>query len=80
MRRLFLRGSRRAARDCLPEKLGTGFFGGEGLFFATLPFSRLVSRVFAATPQGGGRGRDEGGFGSLVGGLLGGLLGGDNDD
>ena len=77
-------------------KIKTALFGGEGLFFATLrgpghvwlqslPFSRLASRVFAAAPQGGGRGRDEGGFGSLVGGtavggLLGGFLGGDGDD
>ncbi len=76
-------------------KVKTALFGGEGLFFATLrgpghiwlqslPFSRLASRVFAAAPQSGGKGRDEGGFGSLigataVGGLLGGLLGGDED-
>ena len=76
-------------------KVKTALFGGEGLFFATLrgpghiwlqslPFSRLASRVFAAVPQGGGRGRDERGFGSLigamaVGGLLGELLGGDED-
>ncbi len=76
-------------------KIKTALFGGEGLFFATLrgpghvwlqslPFSRLASRVFAAAPQAGGRGRDEGGFGSLVGGtvvggLLGGLIGGDDD-
>ena len=76
-------------------KIKTALFGGEGLFFATLrgpghvwlqslPFSRLASRVFAAAPQGGGRGRDEGGFGSLVGGtavggLLGSLIGGDDD-
>lgn len=76
-------------------KIKTALFGGEGLFFATLrgpghvwlqslPFSRLASRVFAAAPQGGGRGRDEGGFASLVGatavgGLLGGFLGGDDD-
>jgi uncharacterized protein (TIGR00266 family) len=60
-------------------------FGGEGLFFATLrgpgrvwlqslPFSRLASRIFAAAPQRGGRGREEG---SLLGGL-GNLLDGDN--
>ena len=76
-------------------KVKTALFGGEGLFFATLrgpghiwlqslPFSRLASRVFAAAPQGGGHGRDEGGFGSLiggtaVGGLVGGFLGGDDD-
>jgi uncharacterized protein (TIGR00266 family) len=55
----------------------TALFGGEGLFFATLrgpgkvwvqslPFSRLASRVFAAAPQAGGRGADEG---SVLGGL-----------
>ena len=76
-------------------KVETALLGGEGLFFATLhgpgharlqslPFSRLASRVFAAAPQGSGRGRDEGGFGSLiggtaVGGLLGGLIGGDEE-
>ena len=74
-------------------KIKTALFGGEGLFFAkltgpgtiwlqSLPFSRLASRVFAAAPQAGGRGKDEGsvlgGFGA--GGVLGGILGGDNDD
>jgi uncharacterized protein (TIGR00266 family) len=63
----------------------TALFGGEGLFFASLrgpgrvwlqslPFSRLASRVFAAAPRGGGRGREEG---SILG-ALGGLLDGDN--
>jgi uncharacterized protein (TIGR00266 family) len=62
----------------------SAFFGGEGLFFATLrgpgrvwlqslPFSRLASRIFAAAPQRGGR-REEG----SVLGALGGLLDGDN--
>jgi len=52
-------------------------FGGEGLFLATvigpgpiwlqsLPFSRLAGRIYAAAPQGGGRGREEG---SVLGGL-----------
>jgi uncharacterized protein (TIGR00266 family) len=56
----------------------TALFGGEGLFFATLrgpgtvwvqslPFSRLASRVFAAAPQAGGNGKDEG---SLLGGVF----------
>ncbi|HET9821404.1 MAG TPA: TIGR00266 family protein, partial [Burkholderiaceae bacterium] len=69
-------------------KIKTALFGGEGLFFAkvtgpgtvwlqSLPFSRLASRVFAAAPQTGRGGRDEGsvlgGFGA--GGLLGGVLG-----
>jgi len=64
-------------------KLKTAFFGGEGLFFATLrgpgkvwlqslPFSRLASRIYAA-PQTGGRRREEG---SILGGL-GNLLDGD---
>ena len=70
-------------------KVKTALFGGEGLFCAkvagpgtvwlqSLPFSRLASRVFAAAPQTGGGGRDEGsllgGFGA--GGLLGSVLGG----
>jgi len=73
-------------------KVKTALFGGEGLFFAkvtgpgtvwlqSLPFSRLASRVFAAAPQRGGGGREEGsvlgGFGA--GGLLGGVLGGDDE-
>src|SRR5437870_4860480 len=73
-------------------KVKTALFGGEGLFFAkvtgpgsvwlqSLPFSRLASRVFAAAPQTGGGGREEGsvlgGFGA--GGLLGSVLGGDDD-
>src|SRR5688572_23714187 len=52
-------------------------FGGEGLFFATLrgpgriwlqslPLSRLASRIYAAAPRAGGRGREEG---SLLGGI-----------
>ena len=60
-------------------------FGGEGLFFATLrgpgtvyiqslPFSRLVDRVWAAAPKGGGKDKGEG---SILGGL-GDLLDGDN--
>lgn len=62
----------------------TMFFGGEGLFFATLrgpgkvwlqslPFSRLASRIYAAAPQTGGGGREQG---SILGGL-GNLLDGD---
>ncbi|HET7864951.1 MAG TPA: TIGR00266 family protein [Burkholderiaceae bacterium] len=73
-------------------KVKTALFGGEGLFFAkvtgpgtvwlqSLPFSRLASRIFAAAPQTGGGGREEGsvlgGFGA--GGLLGSVLGGDDD-
>ncbi len=63
----------------------TAFFGGEGLFFATLrgpgkvwlqslPFSRLAGRIIAAAPQTGAGGREEG---SVLGGL-GRLLDGDN--
>jgi uncharacterized protein (TIGR00266 family) len=62
----------------------TAIFGGEGLFFATLrgpgkvwlqslPFSRLASRIYAAAPQTGGGGREEG---SALG-ALGALIGGD---
>ncbi|WP_163971473.1 TIGR00266 family protein [Oceanobacillus halotolerans] len=62
----------------------TALFGGEGLFFATLrgpgtvwvqslPFSRLASRVFAATPENGGENKGEG---SIAGGLFD-ILGGD---
>jgi len=77
-------------------KIKTALFGGEGVFLAkltgpgdvwlqSLPFSRLASRVFAAAPQNGGGGREEGsvlgGFtGAGAGGLLGGLLGGDDDE
>jgi uncharacterized protein (TIGR00266 family) len=64
--------------------LKTALFGGEGLFFATLrgpgqvwlqslPFSRLASRIYAAAPQTGRGGREEG---SSLGGL-GNLLDGD---
>jgi uncharacterized protein (TIGR00266 family) len=63
----------------------TAFFGGEGLFFATLrgpgriwlqslPLSRLAGRIVAAAPQTGRGGREEG---SVLGGL-GRLLDGDN--
>jgi uncharacterized protein (TIGR00266 family) len=63
-------------------KVKTALFGGEGLFFAkvtgpgtvwlqSLPFSRLASRVFAAAPQTGGGGREQGG-------LLGSILSGDD--
>lgn len=62
------------------------FFGGEGMFLATLtgpgkvwlqslPFSRLAGRMFAAAPQGGGQNRGEG---SVLGGL-GRMLDGDNN-
>ena len=74
-------------------KIKTALFGGEGLFFAkmtgpgtvwlqSLPFSRLASRVFAAAPQTGGGGREEGSVlgGFAGGGLLGGLLGGDHEE
>ncbi len=60
------------------------FFGGEGLFLATLqgtgsvwlqslPFSRLADRILAAAPSAGGTRSEEG---SILGGL-GGLLDGD---
>ncbi|MBP7132970.1 MAG: TIGR00266 family protein [Aquabacterium sp.] len=73
-------------------KIKTALFGGEGIFLArvtgpgqvwlqSLPFSRLASRIFAAAPQAGGRGRDEGSLltGVAGAGLLGGLLGGDQE-
>ncbi|OGB03507.1 MAG: TIGR00266 family protein [Burkholderiales bacterium RIFCSPLOWO2_12_FULL_64_99] len=73
-------------------KIKTALFGGEGIFLArvtgpgqvwlqSLPFSRLASRIFAAAPQAGGRGRDEGSLltGVAGGSLLGGLLGGDEE-
>jgi uncharacterized protein (TIGR00266 family) len=64
----------------------SAFFGGEGLFFATLtgpgrvwlqslPFSRLAGRIYAAAPQPGGRRRGEG---SILGGL-GDMVMGDGD-
>ena len=60
-------------------KIKTALFGGEGLFLAkltgpgeiwlqSLPFSRLASRIFAAAPQTGGGGREEG---SVLGGFAG---------
>jgi uncharacterized protein (TIGR00266 family) len=63
----------------------SALFGGEGLFFATLrgpgkiwlqslPLSRLAGRIYAAAPQSGRGGREEG---SLLGGL-GRILDGDN--
>ncbi len=74
-------------------KIKTALFGGEGLFLArlagpgrvwlqSLPFSRIASRVFAAAPQSGGGGKEEGSVlgGLAAGGLLGGLIGGDSDD
>jgi uncharacterized protein (TIGR00266 family) len=65
-------------------KVKTAFFGGEGLFFATLtgpgkvwlqslPFSRLADRISKAIPGVGGGRREEG---SILGGL-GNLLDGD---
>ena len=73
-------------------KIKTALFGGEGLFLAkltgpgevwlqSLPFSRLASRIFAAAPQTGGRGKEEGSIlpGFAGAGLLGGLLGGDDE-
>ncbi|WP_027623128.1 TIGR00266 family protein [Clostridium lundense] len=51
----------------------SAFFGGEGLFFATvrgpgkvwiqsLPFSRLADRIYSSAPQAGGKRREEGSF------------------
>jgi uncharacterized protein (AIM24 family) len=60
------------------------FFGGEGLFLATLqgqgtvylqslPFSRMADRILQHAPKAGGKRRGEG---SLLGGI-GDMLGGD---
>jgi uncharacterized protein (TIGR00266 family) len=59
------------------------FFGGEGLFLATLkgtgkvwlqslPFSRMADRILAHAPSSGGKSRGEGSVLGRVGGLLGG--------
>lgn len=66
-------------------KVKSAFFGGEGLFFATvrgpgsvwvqsLPFSRLADRVMASAPGHMGQSREEG---SILGGI-GRLFDGDN--
>lgn len=58
----------------------TAFFGGEGLFFATLtgpgtvwvqslPFSRLADRIYHAAPHPGGKRRDEGNVFDVLGGI-----------
>jgi uncharacterized protein (TIGR00266 family) len=69
-------------------KLKSAFFGGEGLFFATLrgpgriwlqslPLSKLANRIVLAAPAAGGRSVDQG---SILGaGVLGGLFGGDDE-
>ena len=55
------------------------FFGGEGLFLATLtgpgtvwiqslPFSRLAGKIHAASPQAGGGRREEGGIFNILAG------------
>ena len=65
--------------------LKTAFFGGEGLFFATLtgpgkvwlqslPLSRLANRIVRAAPCGVGEGSV---LGSLGGSVMGGLFGDD---
>ncbi|XQY91124.1 TIGR00266 family protein [Metabacillus sp. HB246100] len=62
-------------------KIKSAFFGGEGLFFATvegpgtvwiqtLPFSRLADRVIASAPSSGGDSRGEGSFLGGIGRLL----------
>ncbi|SHO80576.1 DUF124 domain-containing protein [hydrothermal vent metagenome] len=58
----------------------TGFFGGEGFFFAklqgpgkiwiqSLPFSRLASRMYSAAPQAGGHDVGEGSALGIIGDL-----------
>ena len=62
------------------------FFGGEGLFLATLsgygtvwlqslPFSRLADRIIASAPAAGGKRKGEG---SILG-SIGGIIDGDNE-
>ena len=61
-------------------KIKSAFFGGEGIFFATLtgpgrvwlqslPFSRLAGRIYAAAPQTGGWRKEEGSVLDRIGGL-----------
>ena len=58
----------------------SAFFGGEGLFFATvkgpgkvwlqsLPLSRLADRIYSAAPQTGGSRKGEGSVLDVLGGL-----------
>ncbi|MCX7883534.1 MAG: TIGR00266 family protein [Caloramator sp.] len=58
----------------------TAFFGGEGLFYATLkgpgavwiqslPFSRLADRIYHAAPHAGGSRKDEGNVFDMLGGI-----------
>lgn len=60
------------------------FFGGEGMFLATLrghgtvylqslPFSRLADRVIKSSPHMGGQSKGEG---SVLGGVFNDILGG----
>ncbi len=69
----------------LVRGIKNAFFGGEGLFLATLrgpgkvwiqsmPFSRLADKIIAAAPKMGGKRQGEG---SILG-ALGGLIDGDN--
>jgi uncharacterized protein (TIGR00266 family) len=57
------------------------FFGGEGLFLATLtgsgtvllqslPFSRMADRILAHAPSGGGSGKGEGSLLGRIGGMF----------
>ncbi|MEL7060798.1 MAG: TIGR00266 family protein [Acidobacteriota bacterium] len=70
----------------MQKSVKSAFFGGEGLFFATLtgpgtvwvqslPFSRLANRIYKAAPAAGGKRQGEG---SALGGLGGLIMGGDN--
>ena len=63
--------------------LKSAFFGGEGLFMATLkgtgtvylqslPFSRLADRILANMPKAGGARTGEGSVLGNIGGMLGG--------
>ena len=59
----------------------TAFFGGEGVFFATvtgpgkvwvqsLPFSRLADKVISSAPRTGGSHRGEGSAFNVIGDLF----------
>jgi hypothetical protein len=56
-------------------KIKSALFGGEGIFFATFPLSRLADRIYRAMPSIGRSRKEEG---SILGSFgVGNLLGGD---
>lgn len=63
------------------KKLGSGFFGGEGLFLTTLtghgkvwiqslPFSRLADRIIQHAPSAGGSRQGEGSVLGSIGDMI----------